>query len=47
MIISIRRGNRRVRITQEDVKIEAEVGVHGQLLELSPRVSRWNAAPDF
>lgn len=55
MIISvITRGNRMVRISQEDVKIEAEVGVCRQLLEaekgkeiVSARVSRKNAAPDF
>lgn len=44
----VTRGNR-VRIRQEDVKIEAEVGVCGKLLEaekgkeiVSPRVSRKN-----
>ena len=55
MIISvITRGNRMVRISQEDVKIEAEAGVCRQLLEaekgkeiVSARVSRKNAAPDF
>lgn len=43
-----------VRISQEDVKIEAEAGVCRQLLEaekgkeiVSARVSRKNAAPDF
>lgn len=46
----VTRGNR-VRIRQEDVKIEAEVGVCGKLLEaekgkeiVSPRVSRKNTA---
>lgn len=46
----VTRGNR-VRIRQEDVKIEAEVGLCGKLLEaekgkeiVSPRVSRKNTA---
>lgn len=52
MIVSVvMRGNSKVRIRQEDVKIEAEVGVCGKLLEaekgkeiVSPRVSRKNTA---